>query len=57
MEHHQINDQLTMKTKKELKNKKMELEQWLVDNPNHMNRLEIQNDLKKVLNQLIDKNK
>jgi hypothetical protein len=41
-------------TTQQLKNKKAELEQWLIDNPNHPNQLEIQRDLRKIIDQLIE---
>jgi hypothetical protein len=41
-------------TAQQLKNKKAELEQWLIDNPTHPNQLEIQRDLRKIIDQLIE---
>jgi len=43
-------------TPQQLKNKRAELEQWLIDNPNHTNRIEILSDLRKVIDKLLDKN-
>lgn len=43
-----------MQTENQLKNKRAELEQWLIDNPNHPNQLEIQRDLRKIIDQLIE---
>lgn len=42
-------------TPQQLKNKKAELEQWLIDNPTHENRIEISSDLRNIINQLLDK--
>ncbi len=46
-----------MRTKTQLKNKKSELEQWLMDNPNHADRSKIQSDLNNVIKELIEKEK
>jgi hypothetical protein len=45
-----------MQTKTQLNNKKAELEQWLRDNPTHANRIEVQRDLRNIIDKLIDKN-
>ncbi len=44
-------------TPQQLKNKKAELEQWLRDNPNHPNRVEVQSDLRNVIDKLLEKKK
>jgi hypothetical protein len=44
-------------TKQQLKNKKAELEQWLMDNPNHADRCKIQSDLNNIINELLEKEK
>ncbi|MDA6068668.1 hypothetical protein NJT12_03455 [Flavobacterium sp. AC] len=44
-------------TQQQLRNKKAELEQWLIDNPNHTNQIEIQSDLRNVIDQLLEKTK
>lgn len=44
-----------MQTKTQLINKRSALEQWLRDNPNHPNRPDVQRDLRKVNDQLLEK--
>lgn len=44
-------------TPQQLKNKRTELEQWLIDNPNHVNCKEIQADLRNIIDQLLDQTK
>ncbi|MRX40378.1 hypothetical protein GJU43_13910 [Flavobacterium sp. LC2016-23] len=44
-------------TPRQRKNKKIELEQWLNDNPNHENRKKVQSDLTQIINELLEKKK
>ena len=44
-----------MQTKTQLNNKRAELEQWLRDNPNHVNRADVQRELRNVTDKLLEK--
>lgn len=44
-------------TPQQVKNKIADLEQWLRDNPNHLNRVTIESDLRDLRSKQVSKNK